>query len=160
VQEKAPEVAAPPPPPKDVSYAVPSDPLSDYDRQKRAGGVQSWLALDDKGRQADPSTAMALSFGGQPTVYVRGGSTGVRYFRDQFKKQDQDFKATGAAPSTIPYEELRLPSKWNRPDIDPLKREIYLSDAEFKDIFKMSRDIFKELPAWKMNQLKQIVKLY
>jgi len=161
VVDKAPEPKAPPPPPpKDVSYRGINDSQSDADRQARQDGVAGWLSLDDRARQEAKDTALALSFGGPPTVYIRGGTTGVRYFRDRFKQQDQDFRATGAAPSVIPYEELRLPSKWNRPDIDPLQREIYLSDAEFKEIFKMTRDTFKELPPWKKNQLKQIVKLY
>eukprot|EP00999_Lentomonas_sp_LEN2_P002807 NODE_673_length_1276_cov_164.026110_g634_i0.p1 GENE.NODE_673_length_1276_cov_164.026110_g634_i0~~NODE_673_length_1276_cov_164.026110_g634_i0.p1 ORF type:complete len:372 (+),score=105.52 NODE_673_length_1276_cov_164.026110_g634_i0:64-1179(+) len=161
VQDKAPEPPAPPPPPPaNTNYKGVGDAQTDQDKQNRQAGVQNWLAMDDKQRALNKAQAMCLSFGGEPDVMIRGGRTGNMYFRDKFKKQDQEFKPTGSAPDVIPYEELRLPSKWNRPDIDPLSRENYLSDAEFQNIFKMTRDEFKLVPTWKRNQLKQIVKLY
>jgi len=156
----APKPAPPPPPPADTAYRAVNENQTEAERQARQLGVASWLSLDQRGREDHRSSALAMSFGGEPNSYIRGGRTGVIVFKDRFKKMDDEFKATGAAPTTIPYEELRLPSKWNRPDIDPLNREIYLSDKEFQSIFKMDKEVFKNCPPWKKNQLKQLVKLY
>jgi len=40
-------------------------------------------------------------------------------------------------------------------NIDPNKREAYLSDTEFKEVFKMSKEEFYALPKWKQDQKKK-----
>jgi len=60
--------------------------------------------------------------------------------------------------TTYTYEELTqdvLP-----PGVDATKLEIYLSDAEFVKIFKMTREAFVGLQAWKAEKLKQDLKLF
>jgi hypothetical protein len=160
VNDKPPAAAAPLKHVEQNNYKSIQDHQTDDDRAQRQAGVASWLAMDNKQREEKKGLSMALSFGGDPVLYVRGGSVGVRHFQKRFKELDDGFKASGAAPSVIPYDELKLPSKWNRPDIDPLEREKYLSDKEFFSVLKMDREIFKNLPPWKRNQLKQMVKLY
>jgi hypothetical protein len=44
--------------------------------------------------------------------------------------------------------------------VDPTKKEQYLSDAEFQEVFKMSKVEFNALPQWKQNNHKKKVKLY
>eukprot|EP00461_Guttulinopsis_vulgaris_P001151 UN01151 len=45
-------------------------------------------------------------------------------------------------------------------NVDRTKRENYLTDAEFQDVFKMSKDQFKALKAWKQNELKKGAKIF
>ncbi|XP_038654497.1 advillin [Scyliorhinus canicula] len=45
-------------------------------------------------------------------------------------------------------------------DVDPEKKEQYLSDADFQDIFEMSRDAFADSPSWKQMILKKQAKLF
>lgn len=46
------------------------------------------------------------------------------------------------------------------PGVDVLARENYLSDAEFVQVFKMSKSEFSVLPGWKKLQLKRAVALH
>lgn len=119
----------------------------------------SWLLEADKApRQAAGGKSVAESFG-EPDKFIRGGSTGTIYFqrmKEQFKKEDSQ----AFAAKTIPYADLKIPSKHNRPDIDPSKREVYLSDAEFRQLFKMEKDAFAQLSQWQRNSLKKKFALF
>ncbi|KAI3715169.1 hypothetical protein L6452_22139 [Arctium lappa] len=53
-----------------------------------------------------------------------------------------------------PYERLTTSSTDPAPDIDVTKREIYLSSAEFKKKFGMTKDAFRKMPKWKQNKMK------
>ena len=44
-------------------------------------------------------------------------------------------------------------------DLDRTKLETYLSDVEFEEIFKMSKDDFYNLQTWKQLRLKRQNKL-
>lgn len=59
-----------------------------------------------------------------------------------------------------PYERLKITSTDPVPDIDVTKRETYLSSAEFKEKFGMSKDAFYKLPKWKQNKLKMAIQLF
>eukprot|EP00993_Chasmostoma_nieuportense_P001865 NODE_2708_length_1114_cov_54.650456_g2585_i0.p1 GENE.NODE_2708_length_1114_cov_54.650456_g2585_i0~~NODE_2708_length_1114_cov_54.650456_g2585_i0.p1 ORF type:complete len:342 (-),score=97.88 NODE_2708_length_1114_cov_54.650456_g2585_i0:89-1066(-) len=61
---------------------------------------------------------------------------------------------------SIPYEELKLPSCHNRPEIDAMNREKYLTEAEFQKVFKISTDEYQALPQWRRNVLKKQVRLF
>lgn len=59
------------------------------------------------------------------------------------------------------YEKLML----NKDNIYPSdviisQRESYLSNIEFEEIFKMTKDDFKKLKKWKQNNLKKKNKLF
>ncbi|XP_047950230.1 villin-4-like isoform X1 [Salvia hispanica] len=56
--------------------------------------------------------------------------------------------------TVYPYERLKTTSTDPVSDIDLTKRETYLSSAEFKEQFGMSKDAFYKLPKWKQNKLK------
>ncbi|XP_072364159.1 villin-1 [Scyliorhinus torazame] len=45
-------------------------------------------------------------------------------------------------------------------DVDPEKKEQYLSDADFQDIFGMSRDEFADAPSWRQVILKKQTNLF
>eukprot|EP01006_Ploeotia_vitrea_P059797 TRINITY_DN74797_c0_g1_i1.p2 TRINITY_DN74797_c0_g1~~TRINITY_DN74797_c0_g1_i1.p2 ORF type:complete len:334 (+),score=69.86 TRINITY_DN74797_c0_g1_i1:34-1035(+) len=60
----------------------------------------------------------------------------------------------------IPYEELKMPSKWGRDQIDVLNRENYLSDVEFKDLLGCTRAEWAKVPGWKKQTKKKQLKLF
>ncbi|XP_028103644.1 villin-1 [Camellia sinensis] len=59
-----------------------------------------------------------------------------------------------------PYERLKVVSNDPVTGIDVTKREAYLSNEEFQEIFKMSRKAFYELPKWRQNKLKISLHLF
>jgi len=63
-----------------------------------------------------------------------------------------------AAGQAIPYETLKLTDL--PAGVDPNHKEDYLSDADFKDVFKCSRAEFKELKPWKQQALKKDAGLF
>ncbi|XP_042060494.1 villin-4-like [Salvia splendens] len=62
--------------------------------------------------------------------------------------------------TVYPYERLKTTSTDPVSDIDLTKRETYLSSAEFKEKFGMSKDAFYKLPKWKQNKLKMSLHLF
>ncbi|KVI01420.1 Gelsolin domain-containing protein [Cynara cardunculus var. scolymus] len=59
-----------------------------------------------------------------------------------------------------PYERLTTSSADPAADIDILKRETYLSSAEFRMKFGMTKNSFYKLPRWKQNKLKMTLQLF
>ncbi|KAI7753927.1 hypothetical protein M8C21_033126 [Ambrosia artemisiifolia] len=59
-----------------------------------------------------------------------------------------------------PYERLITVSTDPAPDIDVTKRETYLSSAEFREKFGMTKEAFYKLPKWKQNKLKMALQLF
>ncbi len=45
-------------------------------------------------------------------------------------------------------------------DVDPSRKEAYLSDSDFKDLFKMDREAFDALPQWKQVNMKKSLRLF
>ena len=63
---------------------------------------------------------------------------------------------TEAPPATGgPYPAKVLRSKMLPSDVDSTKKEEYLSDDEFKEVFKTSKEQFASSPTWKRKQLKK-----
>jgi hypothetical protein len=59
------------------------------------------------------------------------------------------------------YEQLKMSSGSSFPsEIDISKREIYLSDDEFKELFNMNKLEFSKLPEWRKKRLKQDLNLW
>uniref|UniRef100_A0A0E0LE94 HP domain-containing protein n=1 Tax=Oryza punctata TaxID=4537 RepID=A0A0E0LE94_ORYPU len=59
-----------------------------------------------------------------------------------------------------PYERLRTSSINPVIDIDVTRRETYLSAAEFRERFGMTKEAFAKLPKWKQNRLKIALQLF
>ncbi|KAM3187629.1 hypothetical protein ACTXT7_001903 [Hymenolepis weldensis] len=60
----------------------------------------------------------------------------------------------------IPYKDLLASLGQPPKGVDRTRLEIYLSDAEFQEVFKLSRVAFYRLPEWKRNDLKRRVDLF
>ncbi|RDY13488.1 Villin-1, partial [Mucuna pruriens] len=61
---------------------------------------------------------------------------------------------------TYPYERLRVVSANPVTGIDLTKREVYLSNEEFREKFGMPKSAFQKLPRWKQNKLKMSLDLF
>uniref|UniRef100_A0A0D9X5Q1 HP domain-containing protein n=1 Tax=Leersia perrieri TaxID=77586 RepID=A0A0D9X5Q1_9ORYZ len=59
-----------------------------------------------------------------------------------------------------PYDRLRTTSTDPVTEIDVTRRETYLSSAEFKDKFGMTKEAFSKLPKWKQNRMKVALQLF
>ncbi|KAK8468599.1 hypothetical protein PHAVU_006G064200 [Phaseolus vulgaris] len=59
-----------------------------------------------------------------------------------------------------PYERLRVVSANPVTSIDLTRREIYLSNEEFREKFGMPKSAFSKLPRWKQNKLKMSLDLF
>lgn len=88
------------------------------------------------------------------------------YIQLQAKKRKEEAEAKAAANAPITakvestggpytYKQLTADAKYRPDDVDALKRESYLSDAEFQEVFGMERAAFDKLAGWKKNNLKK-----
>ena len=58
----------------------------------------------------------------------------------------------------IPYAELK--EMGGESGLEMHKKEAYLSDADFQEVFKMTRDEFEKMALWKKNNAKKSVGLF
>ncbi|CAE7595284.1 VIL1 [Symbiodinium sp. CCMP2592] len=61
--------------------------------------------------------------------------------------------------ATIPGPELRV-SNGRPQDVDPARRELYLSDEEFQAVFGMAVADFLKQPKWKQQNAKKAKDLF
>ncbi|KAK4792114.1 hypothetical protein SAY86_022549 [Trapa natans] len=66
----------------------------------------------------------------------------------------------GKGATLYPYERLKTTTTDPVTDIDVTKRETYLSSAEFKAKFGMTKEAFYKLPKWRQNKLKMALLLF
>ncbi|XP_020146772.1 villin-3 [Aegilops tauschii subsp. strangulata] len=59
-----------------------------------------------------------------------------------------------------PYDRLRTSSTDPATAIDQARREMYLSSAEFREKFGMTKEAFAKLPKWKQTRLKITLQLF
>ncbi|KAL8235073.1 hypothetical protein R6Q59_021173 [Mikania micrantha] len=59
-----------------------------------------------------------------------------------------------------PYDRLTTSSTDPAPNIDVTRREMYLSKADFKEQFNMTKDEFYKMPKWRQNKMKTTLKLF
>lgn len=59
-----------------------------------------------------------------------------------------------------PYDRLKTTATDPVTEIDVTRRETYLSFAEFKEKFGMTKEAFSKLPKWKQNRLKIALQLF
>ncbi|XP_052398778.1 advillin-like isoform X1 [Carassius gibelio] len=72
-----------------------------------------------------------------------------------------DQSLSRAKPSGMLHSEQLLKSPNQLPQgVDPGKREEYLSDAEFENLFGCTRENFQRLPKWRQNDLKKKAGLF
>ncbi|XP_071742121.1 villin-5-like isoform X3 [Rutidosis leptorrhynchoides] len=62
--------------------------------------------------------------------------------------------------TVYPYDRITTSSTNPAPDIDVTKREVYLSKAEFKEKFNMTKEAFNKMPKWRQNKMKISLNLF
>eukprot|EP00438_Fugacium_kawagutii_P008027 Skav209178 [mRNA] locus=scaffold1137:480103:486872:- [translate_table: standard] len=79
------------------------------------------------------------------------------------RKEEKQDEAQYADPAVKKYGHAELKASQGslaarrRPaDVDPARREQYLSDSEFQSVFGMSLEDFKKQPKWKQQNAKQL----
>ncbi|KAH1197076.1 Villin-1 [Glycine max] len=72
----------------------------------------------------------------------------------------KDRNVDGENTAIYPYERLRVVSANPVTGIDLTKREVYLSNEEFREKFGMPKSAFYKLPRWKQNKLKMSLDLF
>ncbi|XP_044505397.1 villin-3-like isoform X2 [Mangifera indica] len=72
----------------------------------------------------------------------------------------QDDNGSESGLSTFSYNQLKAKSKNPVTGIDFKRREAYLSDEEFQNVFGMAKEDFYKLPKWKQDMQKKKVDLF
>ena len=70
------------------------------------------------------------------------------------------FRASYADPRTSRFNFESIASGRGTAPLDPVCKELYLVDADFQQLFKMSKRDFYELKLWKRVELKKSVGLF
>ena len=162
------------------------DEAVDVDEKQEAGDVdEKDEAVDvDEKQEVPRRTCVVVPSPGQspvpsPSVVVKDAvkdavkkgttilgtaSTPISSSMDSRKAWCLDIKelsvAEKAVDREIPYGKLVKMTVDDCEGIDWERREDYLSEQEFVDVFKMTRDAFKQLVAWRRLSLKKKVGLF
>jgi hypothetical protein len=76
------------------------------------------------------------------------------------KKPSKEGPADFADPETTKFQLEDLQGSDTHPSVDRNIREQYLTDADFKKLFKMDKEAFEKLPNWKKINLKKAQDLF
>ncbi|XP_076910667.1 villin-5-like [Bidens hawaiensis] len=81
--------------------------------------------------------------------------------RTEVKENAKEIEVEDDAGITLyPYERLTTTSTDPAPNIDVTRREIYLSKADFRAKFNMTKDAFYKMPKWRQNKMKTSLALF
>jgi len=69
-------------------------------------------------------------------------------------------REAAAVYSTDKKYSLAELQKGNPPGVEPTRKEEWLNDAEFESAFKMKRDAWAKLPAWKRDNVKKSMNMF
>ncbi|KAJ4906629.1 Villin-2 [Raphanus sativus] len=78
----------------------------------------------------------------------------------QEETEEQDESVIDPSGATFTYEQLKANSENPVTGIDYKRREAYLSEEEFPNVFGMEKDAFNNLPRWKQDLLKKKFDLF
>ncbi|KAL5991476.1 actin filament capping [Asimina triloba] len=113
----------------------------------------SSMDLDQKSSQSPRDESQGSSFTGPEEL-----SSCLGTFRKMAVSGDGGSRIDSEV-KTFSYERLRVTSDDPVTGIDVTKREAYLSDIEFQEIFGMTKKAFYQLPKWRRDKLKMAVAL-
>mmetsp|Transcript_16434 Transcript_16434/g.29675 ORF Transcript_16434/g.29675 Transcript_16434/m.29675 type:complete len:355 (-) Transcript_16434:250-1314(-) len=103
------------------------------------------------------STASRSLFG-KPALIPSSAHSSTNTINASLLIQSSSFKFV-PLKDIVSYKELcsiRLEDKL----VDPTRREDYLSESEFEEVFGMKREAYEKLPAWRKQQAKKKVGLF
>ncbi|KOM52502.1 hypothetical protein LR48_Vigan09g116100 [Vigna angularis] len=96
----------------------------------------------------------------KPTPQTESPATELSSSNESASFTQKDRNLDGENLPTYPYERLRVVSANPVTGIDLTKREVYLSNEEFREKFGMPKSAFSKLPRWKQNKLKMSLDLF
>ncbi|WVY94222.1 hypothetical protein V8G54_033310 [Vigna mungo] len=96
----------------------------------------------------------------KPTPQPDSPATELSSSNESASFTQKDRNLDGENLPTYPYERLRVVSANPVTGIDLTKREVYLSNEEFREKFGMPKSAFSKLPRWKQNKLKMSLDLF
>lgn len=119
----------------------------------RLDKAQRWL-------DADPMKQFEKSGGApqQKGQTLKKGGAAVSSAEEQ-KKEEEDRQKKYLDPASNKFDYEQLNGKFPA-GVDPTRKEAYLSDEQFSQIFGMTPDKFNELKQWKKNDLKKTKNLF
>ncbi|KAK7387220.1 hypothetical protein VNO78_27824 [Psophocarpus tetragonolobus] len=106
-----------------------------------------------EGSPANSSAEKTMSLSGSPATELSSSNETASLSQ---KNRNVDAENT----VIYPYERLRVVSANPVTGIDLTKREVYLSNEEFREKFGMPKSAFSKLPKWKQNKLKMSLDLF
>lgn len=101
------------------------------------------------------STALSAGTATKATPAPASSSTSSN---DNLPKTAPAAASSLAKLPTVDYDRLKV--KPIPEGVDPQNKECHLSDAEFQEVFKMSREAWASVPAWKKLRVKKEVQLF
>jgi hypothetical protein len=151
-------MSAVPPPPKKVDS---------FFKHKRNGSMVGALAISDEAVYDKLQQEMQQKVeqrqvrrASMQKIIDDGGSEEIKSLATESSN------TTSSTKSFYTFNELKTRSAEERisnpypSNIDTRNRELYLSDADFMSIFKMTKDEFSKVPAWRKQELKKRAKLF
>ncbi len=116
--------------------------------------------------QAQAAVAPAAAASGSVEEKGQNALAGIKARQEIEKAQLAAAAAAGASstpaasqysdPTSVKYSYSQLKDRESKPaDVDPARREQYLSDIDFQTHFKMNREEFAKLPDWKKKKKKK-----
>lgn len=155
---------------------------NDEERKMAPDTAAKYLAMS--GREETP--VVVVHAGSEPNMFKMAflgwDDSAAQVFEDPYtkklrlieeakaKERGEEYVAPAAAapaaapanyadPASTVYSLADLQARVHA-DVDPSQRENYLSDDEFKKVFKMDKAAFADLKKWKKDQLKKDNKLW
>jgi hypothetical protein len=114
-------------------------------------------------KQTDPAEAAAKAEAALATIRAKQAAEAAA--KEAAAAASASGSSSGASafadPTSTTYPYSILKDKNAKPaDVDPTKKEQYLSDAEFQELFKQSKADFGKLPEWRKKALKTPLMLF
>ncbi|KAL5164531.1 Villin-1 [Glycine soja] len=128
------------------SSPIPSSAGSDL-RQSGDRSLSSSTPVVKKLFEGSPSQRKTMPQSGSPATELSSSDETASF-------PQKDRNVDGENTAIYPYERLRVVSANPVTGIDLTKREVYLSNEEFREKFGMPKSAFYKLPRWKQNKLK------
>ena len=142
------------------------------EKKKSLEAAQEFVKTDPSGRNLDDTTITVLKQGFEipsfrqhfiawdPELWSKGLS--YEEIKALALKDGQGALDVASALKNFTDKtyDLKTLQKSAPEGVDPTKKEMYLTDDEFKKVFEMDKPAFASLPAWKQNNLKKKAKLY
>lgn len=144
----------------------------EFEKKEASRVAYNYLLSDPTGRTPDNTLIIVVRQGSEPPQFtgcfhgwdsnrwaegktfkelvgeVGKENSGVSHLKDEVKKYHQFY--------TLDVLQRKVPPE----GIDVTEKEMYLSDEDFEMVFRMSKEEYDKLPAWKRNNLRREKNLF